>query len=221
MQILVIEDSDILRSSLINGLNDAGYSVQGAADGKVGLWTALEFEFDLIILDIMLPQLNGFELLEQLRNNARSSLVLMLTARDDVDDRVLGLRSGANDYLTKPFNFDELLARVEALLRRRAGFASNIIELNGIALNLNTKEVRIDNTIVRIPPREYCLLECLMLHKGTVVSREMIEQKIYDDAIELKSNVVDSAISSLRKLIDQPKKPSRIVTRRGHGYQIQ
>jgi DNA-binding response OmpR family regulator len=194
--------------------------VQGAADGEVGLWTALEYDFDLIILDIMLPKLSGFDVLDQLRIKSRSCLVLMLTARDDVDDRVRGLRSGADDYLTKPFDFDELLARVEALLRRRAGFASNVIELNGISLNLNTKEVVIDKAVVRIPPREYCLLECLMLHKGAVVSRETIEQKIYDDNIELKSNVVDSAISSLRKMIDQPNKPSRIVTRRGHGYQI-
>ena len=220
MHILVIEDSEILRNSLVRGLGDVGYAVQGASDGEVGLWTALEYDFDLVILDIMLPKLSGFDVLDQLRIKSRSCLVLMLTARDDIDDRVRGLRSGADDYLTKPFDFDELLARVEALLRRRAGFASNVIELNGISLNLNTKEVVIDKTVVRIPPREYCLLECLMLHKGAVVSRETIEQKIYDDNIELKSNVVDSAISSLRKMIDQPDKPSRIVTRRGHGYQI-
>lgn len=220
MHILIIEDSTLLRESLVTGLTDIGYQVQGASDGEVGRWMALEYNFDLIILDIMLPKLSGFDVLDALRKNAVDSLVLMLTARDDIDDRVRGLRSGADDYLTKPFSFDELLARIEALLRRRAGFASNLIELNGISLNMNTKDVVIDGMPVKLPPREYSLLECLMLHKGSVVSRETIEQKIYDDTIELKSNVVDSAVSSLRKIIDQPRRPSRIVTRRGHGYQI-
>jgi len=220
MHLLVVEDADILRQSLVTGLQDSGFIVDAACDGKDGLWKATEINYDLIILDIMLPKLSGFEVLEQLRAKGNNCLILMLTARDDTDDRIHGLRSGADDYLTKPFDFDELLARIEALLRRNAGYGSNIIKLGELSLNLNTKQVTLTNRTLTLPPREYALLECLALNKDNVVSRQDIEQRIYDDCVEPKSNVVDSAISSLRKLIDEPGKPSKIVTRRGHGYQI-
>ncbi|MDG9671515.1 response regulator transcription factor [Hahella sp. CR1] len=220
MRLLVIEDADILRQSLVIGLGDAGYVVDAAADGEEGLWLASEQSYDLIILDIMLPRMNGFELLDRLRTLGADSLVLMLTARDNVEDRVLGLRSGADDYLVKPFDFAELLARIEALLRRRAGCASNLVEIGELTINLHSKQVNVSGVPITLPPREYTLLECLALNRHRVVSRQEIEHKIYDDKIEPMSNVVDSAISSLRKMIDHKDRPSFILTRRGHGYQI-
>ncbi|MEJ2612611.1 MAG: response regulator transcription factor [Candidatus Thiodiazotropha sp.] len=220
MRLLVIEDSDILRQSLLIGLTDSGYVVDVSADGEDGLWRASDHMYDLIILDIMLPGMNGFELLEKLRSAGSSSLVLMLTARDDIEDRVLGLRSGADDYLVKPFDFSELLARIEALLRRCAGYATNILECGELCIDLHNKQVTIKSEVVYLPPREYSLLECLTLNRHRVVPRHEIEQRIYDDRIEPMSNVVDSAISRLRKAIDTKGRPSLIVTHRGHGYQL-
>jgi DNA-binding response OmpR family regulator len=220
MRILVIEDAGILRKSLLTGLSDEGYVVDACADGLEGYWLAKEYPYDLIILDIMLPGMNGFDLLEKLRDEGNKSLVLMLTARDDVDDRVRGLRSGADDYLVKPFDFSELLARIVALLRRRSGFASSVLKFGQLEINLHSRQVSIARQPVAMPPREYALLECLALNAHRVVARTEIEQKIYDERVEPASNVVDSAISTLRKLIDLNEGPSHIITHRGHGYQL-
>jgi DNA-binding response OmpR family regulator len=220
MRILVIEDADILRQSLVTGLTDEGYVVDASADGKEGFWLTKEHTYNLIILDIMLPQMNGFDILKNLRASGNETLVLMLTARDDIEDRVFGLRSGADDYLVKPFNFSELIARIEALLRRKAGYASNTIKVGNLEINMHKKQVKFAEKTIALPPREYALLECLALNNYRVVTRQEIEQTIYDERIEPTSNVVDSAISSLRKLIDLNKGQSHILTRRGHGYQL-
>ncbi|BES73373.1 response regulator transcription factor [Marinobacter nanhaiticus D15-8W] len=224
MRLLVIEDADILRQSLVTGLTDCGYVVDATADGKEGLWLAEgspdNQPYDLIILDIMLPGLNGFELLQRLRASGNDTLVLMLSARDETSDRIQGLRNGADDYLPKPFDFDELLARIEALIRRRGGTASNLLQLGELSIDLHRKQVYLGERAINLPPREYALLECLALNRHRIVSRQEIEQKIYDERIEPMSNVVDSAISNLRKLIDHDEGPSLITTRRGRGYQI-
>ncbi len=224
MRLLVVEDSEIMRQSLVTGLQDAGYIVDSAADGEEGLWYVSEQDYDLIVLDIMLPKLNGFELLARLRDAGHMELVLLLTARDDVSDRVKGLRQGADDYLVKPFDFDELLARIEALLRRRMGAQigseKKQLQVGDLMINFQSKQVSVAEQLIDLPPREYALLECLALNRAQVVSRAEIEKIIYDDLIEPMSNVVDSAISNLRKNIDQPGSPSFIITRRGYGYQL-
>lgn len=220
MKILVVEDAEIMRQSLVLGLTDSGYIVDSAADGEEGYWYATEKNYDLIVLDVMLPKLSGFEVLERLRATGNKILVLLLTARDDVSDRVKGLRYGADDYLVKPFDFEELLARIEALLRRSIGSVDHLLQIGELSINFNSKQVTVSGQLIDLPPREYALLACLALNQDKVVSRTEIESKIYDDLIEPMSNVVDSAISSLRKKIDQHQQHSFIVTRRGHGYQL-
>ncbi|OZG70201.1 DNA-binding response regulator [Hahella sp. CCB-MM4] len=220
MHILVIEDAEILRQSLETGLTDAGHQVDSVADGKEGLMRALNYQYDLILLDIMLPGMDGFQILSKIREKDSDLLVLMLTARDAVEDRVQGLTHGADDYLVKPFHFSELLARIETLFRRRFGLKQNSITVGHITLDTNTKSVKSQNAPLNLPPREYALLEYLMLHRDRVVSRSELEEHIYDEYIDPMSNVVNSAVSTLRKLIDLPGQPSLIKTRRGFGYQM-
>lgn len=224
MRILVIEDSHILRASLVTGLTDQGYIVDATGDGKHGLWLAESFQdgtaYDLIILDIMLPGMDGYSILRALRDSGNHTLILMLSAKYEVDDRVKGLRFGADDYLAKPFDFDELIARIEALIRRKGGMSTNTIKVEELTLLFNSKEVYKQGIKLNLPPREYALLEYLMVNANRVVSRSEIEQKIYDSNISPMSNVIDSAISSLRKHIDINGKDSFITTKRGLGYQF-
>jgi DNA-binding response OmpR family regulator len=218
MRILFVEDSERLRRSVSDGLRKAGYAVDAAADGEDGLHLARTEPYDVIILDIMLPKLDGIEVLRRLRVAGKVMHVLMLTARDTVPDRVLGLRAGADDYLVKPFAFDELLARVEALARRQHQNKHPLIKSGPLEIDLSARTVRRDGRSVTLAPREYALLEFLALRRGTVVSRAEIESHIYDGETELMSNVVDSAICSLRRRIDSVEGPSLIQTRRGMGY---
>ncbi|WP_020405390.1 response regulator transcription factor [Hahella ganghwensis] len=220
MHILLIEDADILRQSLETGLTDVGHKVDSVADGLEGLQRALDYPYDLILLDVMLPRVDGFQILNQLRASNNDILILMLTARDAVEDRVQGLTQGANDYLTKPFHFSELQARIETLFRRRFGLKQHRISLRHLTLETNTKTVLSNGISLNLPPREYALLEYLMLHRDRVVSRSELEDHIYDEYIDPMSNVVNSAISTLRKQIDQPGQPSLIKTCRGFGYQM-
>lgn len=220
MKVLVIEDADILRQNLVEGLIDSGYEVDSAADGEEGYWAASENKYDLIILDVMLPKLNGFEVLERLRLTGNTTLVLLLTARDAVSDRIKGLRFGADDYLVKPFDFEELLARMEALLRRRLDVIGQQLKVGELVINFDRKEVTVRGKKIALPLREYTLLAHLALNRNKVVSHNEIETKIYDDLIEPMSNVVASAISSLRKKIDLNQDESLILTKRGHGYQL-
>lgn len=220
MKVLIVEDADFMRQSLVEGLTDCGYTVDAAVDGEEGYWFAADRHYDLILLDVMLPQMTGFSLLEKLRAEGNDTLVLLLTARDAVSDRVKGLRYGADDYLVKPFDFEELLARMEALLRRRNNLSSHQLHIDQLMIDFDRKEVKLSGESIELPRREYNLLECLALNRDQVVSREDIENKIYDDLIEPMSNVVDSAISSLRKKIDKHQQQSFIITRRGYGYQL-
>lgn len=220
MRILIIEDSDILRTNIAIGLRKQGYVVDESADGEDGLWQAEAGGHDMVVLDLGLPKIDGMLVLDRLRQNGCTVPVLILTARDSIDARVAGLGAGADDYLVKPFAFEELVARIEALLRRSHGAATNILSVDTLLLDTAARKVTLDGAPVRLARREYALLEILMRNAGAVVSRTDIESRIYDDYVEPNSNVVDAAISILRKAIDKSGAPSRIETRRGEGYRL-
>jgi DNA-binding response OmpR family regulator len=221
VRILLIEDSPRLQRSLADGLRKASYAVDVVGDGQQGLVRAEAGEYDLIILDLMLPGLDGLTILKRLRQRGKETHVLILTAKDTVDDRVRGLQTGADDYLIKPFAFDELLARVQALLRRRHGPKNPSIRIGHLEVDTSARMVTVAGSPVSLAPREYALLEYLARRQGVVVSRPDIERHIYDGATELTSNAVDSAICALRRKIDIPGEPSLVQTRRGMGYVLQ
>jgi DNA-binding response OmpR family regulator len=218
MRLLLVEDSERLQRSVGTGLRKSGYAVDIAGTGPEGLWHAESHDYDVIILDIMLPGFDGLTLLRRLREQGRETHVLLLTAKDTVADRVVGLRAGADDYLVKPFAFDELLARIEALTRRKHGRKNPLIHVGDLEINTAARTVARGGKVIELFPREYALLEYLAAHQGEVVSRTDIEAHIYDDRVEPLSNVVDSAICALRRKIDPPDGPSLIVTRRRMGY---
>ena len=221
MRILLIEDSPRLQRSLGDGLRKAAYAVDVVGDGREGLAWAQASDYDLIVLDLMLPSLDGLALLKKLRQAGKETHVLILTAKDTVEDRVRGLRTGADDYLVKPFAFDELLARIQALLRRRHGRKNPLIRIRHLEIDTSARAVAVAGDAVNLAPREYALLEYLARRQGAVVSRADIERHIYDGSAEVISNVVDSAICGLRKKIDLPGEPSLVQTRRGMGYVLQ
>ncbi|HEY2587954.1 MAG TPA: response regulator transcription factor [Tepidisphaeraceae bacterium] len=221
MRVLLIEDSERLQRSVGTGLRNAGYAVDIVGDGATGLWEARSNDYDVIVLDLMLPGLDGLSLLTRLRAEGRDTHVLILTARDQVEDRVLGLRTGADDYLVKPFAFDELLARVQALTRRRHNVKSPRIAIGDLAVDTLARTVARGDKSITLSPREYALLEYLALRPGQVVSRREIEAHIYDDQAEPMSNVIDAAIYALRRKIDLPGRAPLIHTRRGMGYVLQ
>jgi DNA-binding response OmpR family regulator len=221
MRLLLVEDSPRLQRSLGTALKRAGYAVDLAGDGEEGLWLATGNEYDTVILDIMLPRLDGLSLLERLRADGKPTHVLLLTARDSVEDRVRGLRKGADDYLVKPFALEELLARVEALCRRSYRAKQTRIMLGELGIDTGARAVTFAGAPVDLTPREYALLEYLALRQGQVVSRSEIEQHIYNDSVDPLSNVVDSAICMLRKKITPSGAKPLIHTRRGHGYVLE
>jgi DNA-binding response OmpR family regulator len=218
MRLLLVEDSERLQRSLGTGLRRAGHAVDVTGTGTDGLWRATGTDYDVLILDVMLPGLDGLSVLRQLRERGRDTHVLLLTARDTVEDRVTGLRAGADDYLVKPFAFDELLARVEALGRRQRGRKDPVLRVADLELDTAARTVRRAGQPIPLLPREYALLEYLAGRAGEVVSRADIEAHIYDDRAEPMSNVVDSAVCALRRKVDPPGGPSLIVTRRRLGY---
>jgi DNA-binding response OmpR family regulator len=218
MRLLLVEDSPRLQRSLGAGLRRAGYALDVAADGPSGLDLAVANPYDVIILDLMLPGLDGMSLLRQLRQGDAAAHVLILTARDTIEDRVRGLREGADDFLTKPFSFDELLARIQALLRRRHGQRHPRLVIGPLEIDTTARQVLREGRPVTLAPREYALLEYLAVRQGHVVTRSEIEDHVYDGRTELASNAVDSAVCALRRRIDAPGGPSLIETRRGQGY---
>jgi DNA-binding response OmpR family regulator len=221
MRVLLVEDSQRLRLSLEQALKNSGYSVESVEDGKEALWRAQNHAFDAIVLDIMLPSLDGFQILDRLRKKGNDTPVLCLTARDAVEDRVKGLHSGADDYLVKPFELRELLARVHALCRRRYNQYADTLAVGDLELDRAAKRVTRKGRTIDLQPREFALLEYLMLRPKQVVSRQEIEEHIYDDLDAPESNAVDSAICALRrKLASYPGAPPLIHTRRGLGYVV-
>jgi DNA-binding response OmpR family regulator len=218
MRLLLVEDSVRLQRAIGAGLRRAGYAVDVSGDGESGLHLAESNPYDVVILDLMLPGLDGLTLLRRLREGETDTQVLILTARDTVEDRVRGLRAGADDFLVKPFAFDELLARVQALCRRRHGQRNPRLAIGPLEIDTGARAVSRGGRPVALAPREYALLEYLAVRRGQVVSRGEIEEHLYDGRVELASNAVDSAICALRRRIDEPGGASLIETRRGHGY---
>jgi DNA-binding response OmpR family regulator len=218
MRLLVIEDFAVLRTSLVRGLRELGYAVDEASDGKQGLALAQQHTYDVVILDLMLPQKSGIEVLAELRASGNTVHVLVLTAKDSVEDRIAGLDHGADDYLIKPFAFDELTARIRALVRRSYQRPNPIIRVADLEIDTLKRSVRRGGDVVPLSAREYALLEYLASRVGQVVTRVEIWEHVYDSVGEPWSNVLDVYISHLRRKIDQGRTPKLIHTRRGHGY---
>jgi two-component system OmpR family response regulator len=215
MRILVVEDESDLLNALAQVLREAGYAVDEASDGKTGLFKAQGTGYDAIVLDLMLPGMNGWEVLSELRKT-RKMPVLILTARDALSDRVKGLDSGADDYLTKPFELMELEARLRALIRRTSGQAQAAIEIGSVQIDTANRVVRREGQVIALTPREYALVELMALHRGKLVSRTMIYEHIFDESDDSLSNLVDVHIANVRKKMGR----DFITTRRGEGYQI-
>jgi DNA-binding response OmpR family regulator len=221
MRLLLVEDSQRLRTALEKGLRKAGYAVDVAQDGHEGLWLGTENDYDVIILDLMLPGIDGLTVLHTLRERGKSTHVLILSARDLVEDRIRGLRVGADDYLVKPFAFDELCARLEALVRRSYQAKNPLLRAGPLELNTASRKVALAGREVKLTPREYSLLEILMLRAGEVLGRRELWERLYDFDSETGSNVVDVLVCSLRKKLDPDDPQSLIKTRRGQGYLIE
>ena len=221
MRILFIEDSKRLQASVGRGLRKAGYALDVAGDGKEGAWLAESNQYDVIVLDLMLPGLDGLSVLRGLRAKQNATHVLILTAKDTVDDRVRGLQAGADDYLVKPFAFEELLARVQALCRRSYQGKNPHIVIGDLQIDTAARLASRGRKTIKLTPREFMLLEYLARRRGEVVSRAEIEAHIYPDSAELMSNTVDSAICTLRKKITPRGASALIRTRRGMGYVLE
>ncbi len=218
MRVLIIEDYEPVRSALAKGLSEASYEVEIANNGKDGLWLATSCKFDVIVLDLMLPHVDGFTILRQLRDADNGVHVLILTAKDAIADRVHGLNLGADDYLIKPFAFTELLARVRALTRRRYGEKNPTLTVGDLVIDTLRREVRRAGGRVELTSREYALLEYLALRAGQVVTRTDVWDHVYHFYDDAQSNVVDVYIGYLRKKIERPGLTRLIHTRRGQGY---
>jgi len=218
MRLLVVEDYRPLQQSLVKGLREAGFAVDTTRDGKEGLWYATSNEYDVIILDLMLPGMDGLEILRKMRNQGKKSHVLILTAKDTVQDRVAGLDLGADDYLVKPFAFEELMARIRALLRRSYRQKNPSIKIKDLQLDLTSQRVWRCQEEIQLTPREYVLLEYLAMRAGQMVSRSDIWEHVYEFGSSASSNVVDVYIGYLRRKIERPNKPTLIHTVRGRGY---
>lgn len=216
MRVLLIEDEPDLLASLAKALREDGYAVDGAADGEEGLYKAENYDYDAVILDVMLPRLDGWELLRRLRKSKKTP-VLMLTARDAIRDRVRGLDTGADDYLVKPFDLDELLARLRALIRRSASQAQPRLEIGRVTIDTAARTVTRDGEEAGLTAREYSLVEFLALHRGEVVTRTKLYEHLFDETESTLSNLLDVHVSNIRKKLGH----DFIVTRRGHGYSIE
>jgi two-component system OmpR family response regulator len=212
---LVIEDDKDLLRGLVQSLREDGYAVDQAADGEDGLYKANTWDYDAVVLDLMLPGMDGWELLRRLRKTKKTP-VLILTARDSVSDRVKGLDSGADDYLVKPFALTELLARLRALVRRSAGAAHPVITVGDVAIDTAAKVITRAGEPVALTAREYALVELLALHRGKMVSRTMIYDHLFDENDDSLSNLVEVHVFNIRKKLGK----DFIVTRRGLGYLI-
>jgi len=222
MRILVVEDEHRIAASIKKGLEQERYAVDVAYDGLDGFDLASSEEYDLILLDLMLPGMDGFEICKKLRDKKNDTPILILTARGQVEDKVNGLNIGADDYLTKPFSFDELLARIRALSRRPKTTTNTVLIVNGLSLNTDTFEVSRDGTPIKLSGKEYSLLEFMMRHPNQLVRKERIIGHVWDYDSNILPNTVEVYIRNLRQKIDKPFKDKQplISTTRGFGYKL-
>ena len=218
MKILVVEDEKDLNRVITKHLKKNNYSVDSCFDGEEALDYISYGEYDLIITDIMMPKIDGYGLIKQLRNDKNSTPVIMLTAKDSLDDKILGLDSGADDYIVKPFEFDELLARIRVLIRRNYGFATNIIQVDDVVLDISKKQVTRSGESIVLTGKEYEVLEYLFKNKQGIISREQILNHVWDYDYEGASNIIDVIIKNIRKKLDVGSKKPIIHTKRGLGY---
>jgi two-component system OmpR family response regulator len=220
MRVLVVEDEPRMADLLAQGLREEGHAVDVARDGTDALWLGTENDYDAIVLDVMIPGMNGFEVCRQLRAAERWAPVIMVTARDAVEDRVRGLDAGADDYLVKPFSFAELAARVRSLVRRPSGSRPAVLEVGDLRLDPATHRAWRGDAEVSLSPKEMALLELLMRRAGEVVTRTAILEHVWDFAYDGMSNVADQYIAYLRKKVDRPFGRNDIETVRGAGYRL-
>lgn len=220
MRILLVEDEASIANFVERGLRNSGYAIDVARDGREGWDYAVATTYDLLILDIMLPKMNGVELLTELRRNGNKTPVLMLTAKDQTDDRVRGLDAGADDYLVKPFAFAELLARIRALLRRPPLQVGNVLCMDDLEMSLAERTVRRGGTMIKLRPREFSLLEYFLRHPNQVLTRTQIGEHVWNLDFYHESNVVDVYIGYLRRKIDKEQGTKLIHTVHGVGYRL-
>ena len=218
MKILVVEDERDLNRIITKHLKKNNYSVDSCFDGQEALDFISYSEYDLIITDIMMPNVDGYEFIDKLRANKNNTPVIMLTAKDALEDKIVGLDSGADDYIVKPFEFDELLARIRVLMRRNYGLATNIIQIEEVTLDLSNNQVTKSGEIIDLTGKDYEVLEYLMKNKGSILSRDQILNHVWDYEYEGASNIVDVIIKNIRKKLDRGEGNTIIYTKRGLGY---
>lgn len=221
MKLLIIEDSERLRRSLSIGFDKLGYAVDSTGDGKEGLAYALSCNYNAIILDLMLPSLDGISILRQLRDRRVNSPVIILSAKDLVDDKIKGLDFGADDYVCKPFSFDELHSRIKTLIRRAHNLEKSQLLIKNLTLDFSMREVSVDGQNVSLTPSEYTILECLAMNQGRIITFSEMEDNIYTTDTIVSKNAIEVHLSSLRKKLRCVGLDNFIQTRRGFGYFIE
>ena len=220
MRLLVIEDDEALRESLCRQLADNGFGIEQAADGREGLYFAMEYPIDLAIVDLGLPEMSGLDVIRELRDKGKTYPILILTARDRWQDKVDGLDAGADDYVVKPFQFEEVSARVNALLRRSGGWASSVLNAGPVTLDTARQELKVNDQPVELTSYEYRIIEHLMMRAGEVISKTELTDRLYDQDFERDSNVIEVFIGRLRKKMDPDNSITPIETLRGRGYRF-
>jgi two-component system response regulator PhoP len=220
MRVLVVEDEVVLRDTLKSRLADAGFTVDVAQDGEEGVFAGLEYPLDVAIIDLGLPKLPGLEVIRRLRGARKTYPILILTARDNWQDKVEGLQAGADDYVSKPFHFEEVLARLQALLRRAGGWASPELKCGPILLDTRAQTVKVGDAPIDLTTFEYRILEHLMLRAGEVISKTELTERLYDQDFERDSNVIEVLVGRLRRKLDPQDELKPIETLRGRGYRF-
>jgi two-component system response regulator PhoP len=220
MRLLVIEDDKTLRESLAAKLVESGFAVEQAADGREGLHYAIEYPIDLAIVDLGLPEMSGLDIIREVRKAGKSYPILILTARDRWQDKVDGLDVGADDYVVKPFQFEEVIARVNALVRRSGGWASSEMTAGPVSLDLSRQEVKVNDAPIELTSFEYKIIEYLMVRAGQVISKTELTERLYDQDFERDSNVIEVFVGRLRKKLDPDNSIKPIETLRGRGYRF-
>jgi two-component system response regulator PhoP len=220
MRLLLIEDDTTLRETLAAKLADGGFAIEQAADGKEGLYFALEYPIDLAIVDLGLPEMSGLDIIRNVREKGKAYPILILTARDRWEDKVDGLEAGADDYVVKPFHVEEVIARVNALLRRTGGWASSTMSAGPVSLDMSRQELKVNDASIELTSYEYKIIEYLMVRTGQVISKTELTERLYDQDFERDSNVIEVFIGRLRKKMDPDNTIKPIETLRGRGYRF-